>query len=359
MPDYGKRCLFETKVIVNGKAYLQASDCAKALGFKSNKAFCDEHADIVVKIGRFSELVAEEDYNRLLVNDRAAFAKQIHIEKTKVFSLNSDVSALARMYGLKIAFAHSQFMQKAREKGCESIEEYIERYDFPDELRRVLVDFDKKSYNTDSYDRSVTLLRDERVFNPKLLHKYGMKLQALTVIEDNSSLELQAFLVGKGFFYQLSMYDAYEEYYIDSDGNLVDTKEEADHIDAWYGEEKYADMYLNEKGELCIPVYDEDTGTSPITVIGKTTADRDFRDYTVFENLVWALQHTERNLEMVDAACYDAPGIKMYLKEAIVYSLVFPNNAENILVDGIIDYDVTVNTTLISDLPMFYFDQEA
>lgn len=348
-----KKQNFETRVFFGDKVYLTAADCAKALGYKSEERFCDQNPDIVTRIGEFENLVSEEDYNRLLVKNDKAFKKQKHIEVTKVLSFNARMVSFVNLYGLKLAIASSMYEQKAREKGCESVEEYIERYDYPDEAKRILMDLKNESFRTDNYDRSVRLLGDKRIFDPEKLDELGLVIQAFTVISYNGELELYAFLAGEGIFYQLSLYDEYNEYYLDENNNLVDTREEAHHIDVFYGDEKYAEMFVNDEGELHIPLYPDGDNSPAGKVIVPTRENRDFRDYNVFENIAWALQHSFCYKESVSSAEYSAPGIYMYFEDETLIQIFFQNDFKTLILDGIVDYDIKTRTTYISDVPFF------
>ena len=305
---------FDTKVFSKGRVYLPASDCAEVLGYETKEQFLYENLGVEKTINGISDLVAEDDYNSLLVKNLKAFKVQRSIEMTKVTSLNADITSFFGMYPLKFAFAGPMYEAKARNKGCESVEEYIERYDYP--------------------------------------KANGVELQLLTVIEKDK-LDLQAFLVGDGIFYHLYLYGSYDEYYFDANNNEVDSREEADHIEACYGDELFAQMYTNEVGELCIPTYDDTTGDITQKTIGRTVTSRDFREYNVFENLVWAIQNSVIDRDSVDMAAYSAPGIYMYLDDLFVIQLAFHNDPETVIVEGIVEYDIKNKITKIRNLPVF------
>ena len=343
---------FDTKVFSKGRVYLPASDCAEALGYETREQFLYEHLGIEKTVNNIPELVAEEDYNSLLVENPKAFGAQRSIEMTKVTSLNADITSLAGMYPLKFLFAGPMYEAKSRDKGCESVEEYIERYDYPEEAKRILREFKKSETKFENYDKEVSFVMDQRVFVPEVMASNGVELQLLTVIEKDK-LDLQAFLVGDGLFYQLYLYGSYDEYYFDADNNEVDSREEADHIEVCYGDELFAQMYTNEAGELCIPTYDDRMGDITQKTIGRTYESRDFRKYNVFENLVWAIQNSVIDQDSVDMAAYSAPGIYMYLKDSFVIQLAFHNDPKTVMVEGIVEYDVKNKITRVRNLPIF------
>ena len=195
-------------------------------------------------------------------------------------------------------------------------------------------------------------MKDTRVFVPKIMDVNGVTIQCLTMMQKDR-LSLYVFLVGDGFFYQPYIYGSYDEYYLDSDNNVVDSREEADHIEVWYGNELFAQMYVSTDGELCIPIFDEETGEIVQKNIGRTAKRRDFRKYNIFENIIWALQNSEIDRDSVDMSAYTAPGIYMYLEDAFVIELVFQNDPKTVIIDGIIEYDIENKITKICCLPVF------
>lgn len=347
-----KHMSFDTKVFSKGRVYLPASDCAEALGYETKERFLHDNPGIEKTINNIPELVAEEDYNSLLVENPKAFGSQRSIEMTKVTSLNADITSFVGMYPLKFAFAGFMYGAKARNKGCESVEEYIERYDYPEEAKRILREFKKSKTKCEDYDKEVSFVMDQRIFVPEVMAANGVELQLLTVIEKDK-LDLHAFLVGEGLFYHLYLYGSYDEYYFDAENNEVNSREEADHIEACYGDELFAQMYINEVGELCIPTYDDRTGDITQKTIGRTAESRDFRKYNVFENLVWAIQNSVIDRDSVDMAAYSAPGIYMYLDDSFVIQLAFHNDPKTVMVEGIVEYDVKNKITKVRNMPIF------
>ena len=344
-----KRKGFKTRIISNGTVYLYAKDCADALGYKDPEPFCNDNPDIITAVDGIQNLVSEDHYNQLLIKNPESFGKQIHLELTKTSTLNAEIESLLSLYSLKFAFAGPMFEAKAKDKGGKSVEEYIEKYDFPAEAKKTIKDFMKKRKRNDWYDKEVRQLTDERVFVPEVLERCGVTLQAVTVIEKDK-MELMAFFAGDGLFYQVCLDDEYQEYFMDKENNLVDSREEADHIDIWYGYEKYVDAVINRAGELCFPVFDEKNGEFYERNIGKTKEDRDFRKHNVFENIVWAIQNSNRGES--DLSDYSAPGISMYLDDSFVVNLVFHNNENSIMVEGIVDYNIKTKITAVKNIPI-------
>lgn len=345
---------FDVRLILKDKVYLKADDCADALGYDTKEDFKRENRDIISTIEGI-DVVLERTFNNLLVKNPTAFSKQAHLEMTEISTLNAEINTAMEFYGLKLAMARPMFEAKAREKGCESVEEYIQRYDYPEQAKKILKEFRKTKNRNEDYNREVGLLRDKRVFVPEVLERCELCIQAFTIIENNS-LKLVAFLAGNSFFYQLSLYDEYAEYYMNANNEMVETKEEADHVDVWYGDERYAEMHVNPKGDVCIPTYQESSNEIVDKVIGRTAEPRDFRKYNVFENINWAIQHSSRDHHSREAASYEGPGISIsWLEDSFLVNMLYHND-EYIVVDGIVDCDEKTQITCIKGLTALYHD---
>ena len=116
---------FDTKVFSKGRVYLPASDCAEALGYETREQFLYEHLGIEKTVNNIPELVAEEDYNSLLVENPKAFGAQRSIEMTKVTSLNADITSLAGMYPLKFLFACPMYETRGKKTLDENSISYV------------------------------------------------------------------------------------------------------------------------------------------------------------------------------------------------------------------------------------------
>lgn len=159
-----------------------------------------------------------------------------------------------------------------------------------------------------------------------------------------------------GYCTWAGMNERNDEYFIDSENNVVDSMEEADHTDVWYGDELFAQLKVNEAGELCIPTCGETTGEVEQKNIGKTSEKRDFRKHSVFENIIWALQNSKMDKDSLDMAAYTAPGIYMYLEDTLVIELAYHNDPQTVLIDGIVEYDVKNKITKVRGLPVFSYE---
>ncbi len=342
---------FGTRVIIVDKVFLLASDCANELGYNSINAFMDDNPGITKSLKGFPKLVDEEDYNKLLVERPEAFNTQGHIEITKVSTLKAKVDSFRGMYGLKYMIAGPMLKAKAKEKGCESVEEYLERYDYPEEAARILRELQAEQEFTKEYDTDASFIRNPRIFNPENMEKYGIAVQCFTFLNEDR-IRLYAFIAGDGFFYELGLGGDSYELFVDPDGNLVDDEDEAGQL-LCSGEELFFKMYVNEAGELCIPRFDDDTGEIIPQNIGKTVISRDFKRYSVFENVIWVVQNINGEKEWVDSITYDAPGIYASLDDDIILDLILHSYHNNILIEGIVECDYNTHITNITGLPVF------
>ena len=227
----------------------------------------------------------------------------------------------------------------------EAIEEYINRCVHPEWAKRVFQKFNEEKSNLDTYKEDISFCMDKRIFNPEVMEAIHAKLQFLTHIEDGL-ISLDAFLAGDGFFYLVFPDGEYEELFLDSEDNYVDSREEADQVIALYGNELYAEMRLSETGELCIPLGQEKTGTK---IVGKTVEDRDFKKYNVFDNIKWALLNSERDKYMDDSAWYSGPGLEMSIFDSIANELAYHNDPGIMIIDGILEYDDEQRAVIIRE----------
>ncbi len=344
---------FDTKIFYKDKVYLPASDCALALGYESIERFINENADMITTINDIPRLISEEDYNSLLIKRPEAFEVQHSIEIRKVTTLNAKITSFLDAYAFKMALGGSTFETKAREKNCETVEEYIERYDYPAEAARILKDIKKKKKNFEDYDSQVEFVTDSRIFVPRKLDDCGVMLQFMTEVKKDR-LELYAFFAGDGLFYEIPVpYHYDKDEYLYMDDSITDT--DYDKMFVWYGDEIYERMTTDEEGSLIIPVNEEGEGIIPKN-IGKTTKKRDFRKYNVFENIIWVLQNVKSARRYADGIRYTAEGIDLYIYESMIVNLLLQDDPETVLVEGIVEYDIKNKITNIKNLPVFHFE---
>jgi len=141
-----KTVKFTTKIFHDNKVYLKLSDVAKALNYPTKQSFVDVHEDMVNKIKGIGECILETDYNSLLVMDNDAFTKQGYLEISKIETLRSKINIITGMYPLKLAFGKGYFEMMARSHGCISIEEYILKYDLPEEEQKCLKEIQEHNF---------------------------------------------------------------------------------------------------------------------------------------------------------------------------------------------------------------------
>ncbi len=344
--------LFDAKVISKDKVYLFASDCAKALKYETKEAFLEENPGVSKTINGIPELISEGDYNRILVSRPEAFKDRKHIEFTKINSLSAEVSSFRDSYAFKTLFCGDSYERIAKEKGCSSISEYIEEYEIPQNGKRLFDELKNMGINLENYAEQVRFVQDKRIFVPDIMEQNGMTLQFISVIGKNG-VSLYPFIAGDGFFYQVHPDPAVcEEIYLDENGGWVDSKSDAAKVEYLYGEELYAQVSVNDKGELCIPIYAKDT----VKKVGKTVKSRNFSKYNVFENVVWALQNSEYSSESYGDAFYSAPGIDMSFEEGDLIAIAVGNTSDLIAVEGIVECDLDIKTTKVKNHSIFAED---
>ena len=352
----GKRQDFATRIIHDKKIYLLAEDCAKALDYSSIKKFVEENEDIIKEIDGIKGLICEEDYNRLLVKREDAFQKQLHLEITKSETLEAEMKMKTGSYGFKMLLGRKIYERKAAEKGCSSIEEYIEKYDFQEEAQKALKELKEKKIMDSQYSEDVGYLLSDKFFISDVLKKNKLEIQVLTHISESGEIQLEAFLAGEGIFYQVGFYEVWE-WYFDSNNVAVDSEEKSVRTVNFLNCMDYSGLHLDEQGELYIPHYDENTGTIVDKKIGKSEDIRDCREFSVFDNILWAATNSKPEQNGIGFVIYEAPGVSLHLEDVIILDILSGNLVgERIYLDGIADCHKKSAQTKTGNLKVFAWE---
>jgi hypothetical protein len=188
-------------------------------------------------------------------------------------------------------------MQKGAEYGL-TADEYIKQIDFPNELEKekellkIKTDFNEK---INKYKEDIEAGKAAVKNIP--FDKYGLELQHLTIIEDGK-LSFKSYYVGDGIFYFIM-----PEYMGD------DIWEEA--------EEK--------NGTIKMPSADYSDG---YFVLSKEV-DRDFRKYSVMENIIWCVQNIEGKDEWQDYIEIRKGGVSIDVNKMFLMKLINPRKDGN------------------------------
>lgn len=139
--------LFRTRIFHEDKTYLVVSDAAKALGYESTADFMDKYPELIVSMEQMPKLISETDFNWLLSNNAVSLEKLKHLEITKIDTLRLKTENHKKLYPLKVMFASEMFKRKALYAGLSTVEEYIEKVDYPLEICEMIKEMQKEKEN--------------------------------------------------------------------------------------------------------------------------------------------------------------------------------------------------------------------
>ena len=301
--------LFKTRIFYENKTYLLASDAAKALGYESTESFIDKNSELIVSMDQIPKLISETDFNWLLSNDAVSLEKLKHLEITKIDTLRMKTETHKSMYPLKVMFASEMFKRKALYAGLSTVEEYIEKVDYPSEICEMIKEMQKKEDVINAYKEQILRLDDSKLIDIKLLDNLGLEIQNYTRIKEGRAY-LESFIVGKGIFYMI---------YLD-------------------GDEDYTNLTVV-NGELYLSEYDFTKDKFVQCKIGKDPSGRDYREFGVIENILYVLMNKRIDDAGVDLLECSETGVKMYISQSEAIKLFNPNMYRDLLlVDGIVDF---------------------
>lgn len=309
---------FDTKIFYKNKVYLPIDDTSKALGFKTQKDFMQLYGYMVTKIKGAGNCISETDYNDLLSQNKGALANQEYLEITKVDTLRSKINMTISMYPLKFIFGKDYFEAMARQHGCTSAEDYIYKYDLPKEKKKCLEEISHLEEENTGYRKDVELLKDKSKIDISKLKQCGLEIRNITTIECIGRMKLRSYIVGVGVFYEFSEFD-YEEW------------------------DKIA---IDEMGNIILPYfnYDSKNPEEELINLSKSVVDRDFRDYSVAENMIWCIENLKvEALEDYEYSVFSYKGntIKFDIPADLMAKIIRPDSISTIFFDGKVEYGET------------------
>lgn len=322
---------FNTKVIHNNNVYLKVSDVAKVFNMKMAD-FKQSHSDIIEKIPACGDCILETEFNKLLSEDSSAMEKQGQLEITKIESLRAKTDAVISFQSLKMLLGRSMLQQLANMKSCKSIEEYITIYELPKEMNEALKEFLHKSESNTDYTKMVdyTFHKTDK-FDIEKIMSFGLDVQVLTSIKSANSMDLDVFVVGKGIFYRITNYGDYEQWdnlYTDSNGNLI---------------LPFCDYVSKSSEEIKIN-------------LSQSGIDRDFREYTVIENMIWCIENlpvTEIEDYEYDVIGCDLETIKFSVSIELLIKMIRPDAVSTLFIDKVVEIDNECYLTDVKDMRVF------
>ena len=301
---------FEVKVVFKGEVYLRVADVSKVFGFKTQKAFISDYSDKVVKIKGCGNCIKQSDYNQMLEADEEASERQEIKEVTKVSDARIEYNGSKSILGFKMMFGLER-LAMARHM---SIDEYIEKVELPKNREDAVSDVLNAKNNYDKYVKDIAKIM--RRFSG--LEQYGLELRFVTR-ESKDSVDFRAYLVGNGIMREVTYSD------------------ECDYCE-------YENMYVNEAGDLILPVYDYDNDIRWEVNLSETKIDRDFREYGMVENLLYISQEKIPYKSTLDCSDYifsfDDDWLNLYVETDFIVAMMKPEDSRFVYFDGIEEVEV-------------------
>lgn len=267
----------------------------------------------------------------MLVKNDKALSKQGHIEITKIDTLRSKINMVTSMYPLKFAFGKGYFEMMARNHGCMSVEEYILKYDLPEEEQKCLKEIQEHRESNTYYKEEVQALYDKVKLDIDKLRQCGLDIQIMTQITSDGHMNLISYIVGNGVFIEFSSYDYHE----------------------------WDKICVDEKGNILVPYFNYDDHLEEgeqLINLSEVEVERDFRNYGISENLAWCIENLEAgSLEgyEYDVFHYHSNTIDFEISIELLVKMIKPDASNTVYVDGIVDYGEEIYLTDIDGQEVF------
>ena len=243
--------------------------------------------------------IKEENYNKIILKNDEYLSKNGGFQElTRLFSFRASVESSIRFSALK-----SLFIGKLSEDDI--IKEAIKSAKEEENLF--------KEFSSGKYKKQIEFIDSGEYVAKDALIKNGLDIQLISEIT-SSGAELFGYVVGKGIFKELCL----EE-------------------DGW------DELHWNEiisVNDVSIIVGREPIDTpDTIETITRETS-RDFREHSVFENILWCVCNARLSHEWVDYAEIGESGIRFSLKYDVLTKLLNPlSDTTRILKEGIVNFD--------------------
>lgn len=325
---------FNTKIFHNSKVYLKVSDVAKVFNMKVAD-FKTLHLDIIEKITSCGDCILETDFNKLLSDDNNAMNRQEQLEITNVETLRTKIDAVISLQQFKILLSRNILKQVAYIKGCKSIEEYITKYELPEEMNKSLKELlQNHERNTDykaMIDYTFHKISD---FDIEKIRAFGLDVQVLTTIKCDGRIDLDVFVVGKGVFHRVTDLGNYE---------------------------LWNKLNINNNGDLILPfcAYDAYDSNNPEEIeinISQSGIDRDFSKYGVIDNIIWCIENlkvTEIEDFEYDVIGCDLDTVQFSVPIELLIKMIRPDAVSTIYIDKIINFENEYYLTDVKDMKVF------
>jgi len=177
----------------------------------------------------------------------------------------------------------------------------------------------------------VESLHNKSKFDIGKLRQCGFDLQVMTQIQSNGHMNLVSYIVGNGVFLEFSSYDYHE----------------------------WNKISVDEKGNILVPYFNYDDHPEEgeqIINLSDSGVDRDFRKYSIVENLAWCIG----NLKIVsledyeyDVFGYHSDPVDFEIGIELLVKMIKPDASNTVYVDGIVDCEEEVYITDVDGQEVF------
>ena len=283
---------FKKRLLCDGKVYLSLPDCAEVFGVDIDNLRSVITDNSIVSIDGFGECITEADFNQLL--DTRFMAMPVRHQLTRFETLDDKAGVLINMYPLKLLVAGDYFKSKATLMRL-SVDDYIEKVDFPDELAKAKDEILRELSVSDKVKKYCDALRFAFSDIKCFLRDHGIRIQHLTTW-NKGSIHIRSYYVGQGAFWSF-----------DPDMTLIDY---------------WSSAFELEDGTLRVPSDGYDESYFDLT----KDVDRDFSQYSVIDNLIWCVQNINGvSDEFSDSVEYHYGGVRFDVDKIFLSKLLNPS----------------------------------
>lgn len=256
-----------TRIFYKENIYIPKSEADEALGISVSPTV------LIHGI----ECINEKDYNTLVVSSAELWERNMrHEEITHVTTLRAESASLLSILPMKKIFIKDLDLDAEYQKDLDAAIAQTKK--LPNRLK--------------NYSQSLQAVNDSNIININKLKSINLDVQCMTEISENGTAQLTCYVVGKGYFYRVYLEDASDDWSNPEwTENGVQIQREI-HDFRW---------------ENC--------------VIKPYPTSRDFREHSIFDNIVWCLENCKLVSEWKDEVCFHEDGIEMSAELPLIVKL--------------------------------------
>ena len=297
--DSMERKLIRQRVLLDEEPYLQVSVCADALDVPEEE-FLEKCKDLV-NVQGCGPCVKESEFNDIVSENYPDSG--IGYQITKASTLDIKRRTLLSLMPLKEMFLKT--MGQLQGKDPEELREYLWNVDFRQSEREYADKLRNRQREHDYIKEKKALLHQAMKVIP--MEEYGMEFQVLLCVNEGST-SIDFFLAGDGFFKEYFPTDPFDP------TNSLDISE-------YLGYEGWNDPIHEEDGSVRFFNGEYDTFVVP----GKEgRIQRDFRKYSLMENLIFVATSAKTQSESVSDTFYKEDWADVMLQNDMIAQMINP-----------------------------------